>query len=760
CHSLICPVVEETPCPADSIRPPSTWTDDHCCQVQQECMCNPKDSCEPVTCPDGFQVQVISLASWMPGSCCDKFRCVNESGLTCSYNGKELKNGETWDIDKCKTCECRDGLNRCRDKTCITPSCGWMAVPDDGCCPVCKGCVSISGQLYNESDVWREDDCTTCTCKNGHAQCQAEACAAECANPVTVPGQCCPVCPEETDAMSRQCPSIENCDRFCPLGHVYGEDGCPQCKCKGPKCDLDCPHGFQSDKEGQQLCKCRNKKCEYGFQRTADGCIKCKCNRCPQTTCTKTCIHGYVSNDEGCQLCKCKDAPSPSLTYPPMSAYDEEGKSCMSQSGARHDDGESWNDGCRICYCHNGIEMCSLIACPAPHCSNPVFRIGDCCPTCPGLTVVSTKGDQELCQSYQGRYYVEGETWNLDDCTQCVCHGGAILCQTPTCPPVICHHPIRPEGSCCAKCRDENLSLSATSTFPGHCKSSTGMFYKGGEIWQPTPCQSCTCQNGQIQCYNQMCPPVNCNRTILKKGQCCPVCVESRQLSVCMYNGATYEEGEQWQGDNCTQCICVNGKFQCFPLTCPSLHCSVMVVRKGHCCPECYDVAMLQDYKDRKDGKESYSNHTDLPASQYPHTNAKSNNVDANVVGFSILGVLVLILAIVVVLLVFIILRRRRHQARSPKFHPRPKSSHLEHEGNPFITPNGDGCGGGGVDSSDQQLHSKSMDLEKQQLEKLYPWLNPDRESRASNHYAEMIFGDQGKDQSKGNGHFLASVKT
>lgn len=784
CQSIICPAIDETPCPSDSFRPPPRWSDDFCCKVQQECQCKPKEDCEPVQCPAGSEVQVISrgLALWTPGACCDKFRCVNESSLTCSYLGKELKNGETWDIDKCKTCVCRHGLNRCKDKSCKDPSCTWMVIPEGECCPVCRGCVSDSGELYNDADEWRENDCTTCVCKDGHAQCQAERCSVSCSNPMNVPGQCCPVCPEENVSMSRMCPGLDDCDLSCSLGLDQGEDGCFVCRCKEETCDMDCPHGFQTDVEGRQLCKCRNspdhikppgclmreeecpKKCEYGFQRSTDGCIKCKCNRCPQGACPKTCLHGYITNDEGCKLCKCKDAPSPSLTYPPMNAG-QDGKPCMSRTGALHDDGESWNDSCRLCYCHSGVEMCSLISCSAPHCPNPVFRTGDCCPTCPGINITPPQGDKELCQSSQGRYYVEGETWDLDECTECICHGGAILCQTPSCPPVLCHHPVKPKGSCCASCRVDDIGMPQPASFPRHCKSSTGVYYKHGEVWRPTPCQSCACQNGQIHCFNQMCPPVNCNRTILKKGQCCPICAESRRLEVCVYDGTTYEEGEQWQGDNCTKCICVNGKFQCFPLPCPAIHCPVMVLRKGHCCPECYDMSKLQDLTKKKDGIKNATADTDsLSSSQQGKTVNGGSSVDANVIGFSVLGILVFILAFAVLLLVFFILRRRHQQNRSPRFRPRPKSTNLELQGHmPFIPQDnvsGDSGNGSGVDGSDPQLHSKSLNVEKQLLEKLCSGLVNERETRASNPYTEMVFGEQGKDSSRGSAHFLASVKT
>lgn len=58
--------------------------------------------------------------------------------------------------------------------------------------------------------------------------------------------------------------------------------------------------------------------------------------------------------------------------------------SCLSMDGRRHENEESWHDGCRECYCHNGREMCALITCPVPNCGNPTIHPGQCCPSCPG----------------------------------------------------------------------------------------------------------------------------------------------------------------------------------------------------------------------------------------------------------------------------------------------------------------------------------------------------------------------------------------
>lgn len=64
----------------------------------------------------------------------------------------------------------------------------------------------------------------------------------------------------------------------------------------------------------------------------------------------------------------------------PMPSY------CLTSNGHRYEEGDSWHDGCRDCYCHSGREMCVLISCPVPSCSHPVVRPDQCCPTCEGTS--------------------------------------------------------------------------------------------------------------------------------------------------------------------------------------------------------------------------------------------------------------------------------------------------------------------------------------------------------------------------------------
>lgn len=62
---------------------------------------------------------------------------------------------------------------------------------------------------------------------------------------------------------------------------------------------------------------------------------------------------------------------------------------CLTSSGRRYEEGDGWHDGCRDCYCHAGREMCVLISCPVPSCSQPVVRSDQCCPTCEGTSQVA-----------------------------------------------------------------------------------------------------------------------------------------------------------------------------------------------------------------------------------------------------------------------------------------------------------------------------------------------------------------------------------
>ncbi|XP_059160282.1 cysteine-rich motor neuron 1 protein-like isoform X2 [Physella acuta] len=672
-----------------------------------QCVCN-VSLCRLPVCQHG-QPRLVQNATGLPGTCCHVFECPADDSRTCVYKGQEKSHGQVWQVDNCTSCQCLDGVNRCWEQSCPKLACSLMVVPDGQCCPVCTGCVSETGQVHNDTEVWHENPCTTCVCKDGYPQCQAEVCS-HCQHSTSLPGLCCPTCPdhEAVTLTFKPCPSLRSCTLTCPYGLEQTDDGCYTCRCKQAKCQLDCQFGLKLDAAGNQLCECGGApdrcppwderkcpiQCEYGFRRSREGCIKCKCNKCPQFNCTKRCMYGHVLTAEGCPQCLCREPP-----------IDVSGvaRGCLSPEGSHHRSGEVWSDGCRRCYCHSGVEMCSLIACPAPHCHTPVFRVGDCCPTCPGLTVPNPSG--EICESAIGKVHGEGEMWMMDECTHCMCQAGDILCQTPTCPPVICTHPVRASGECCATCPELNLTLSGMKG-QGSCHSSTSVTYQHGDVWQSDPCQSCVCRQGQIHCYSQVCPPLTCTRTVLVKSQCCPVCLEpASPRTGCVHNGVEYEAGERWRGENCSQCLCSAGQVECFPLSCPTLICSIFIQRRGDCCPECYALPTIDNMN--------------FPAENGNKSATGAAHMDRPTIIISVLAVMVLILAtILVIFLVQLILRRKRSRLR-----PRPKSTNVELQGQmPFI-------------------RESEVNLEKKYLDKLCPVLTPG--DRCSNDYTHMTPGDR-----------------
>ncbi|XP_041351860.1 cysteine-rich motor neuron 1 protein-like [Gigantopelta aegis] len=739
CRSVICPPKEDKGCPPDSERLPHRVTDDGCCYITQGCTCKPKAECPTVSCPLGTQIQMLSRATAMPGSCCENFQCVNDTGLKCSYDGREFRDGESWQIEKCTKCTCRDGLTFCKTKMCNAPLCGWMVIPDGECCPVCKGCVSDSGQLYNNSDVWKENPCVTCQCDAGQVLCQAEMCAVRCSNPRQVPGQCCPVC-DDTPPVDRPvlCPSSQNCSLTCAHGLEMSDDDCFLCKCKKEVCTLDCKYGQLTDNKDTRICECAQpqnhcpglddctKRCSYGFKKSRNGCLKCRCNKCPPFNCTKRCLYGYLLNDQGCQLCKCQEAllesTIPSISSELPDSVSEYRAVCLSASGQRHDDGESWHDGCRLCYCHTGTEMCSLIACPVPRCNSPVFRLGDCCPSCPGVTILASgSGEKEACQSSSGHQLVEGETWHMDQCTQCICHDGAILCESHTCPPALCHHPIRPVDKCCSFCKGLDGIPIIPVFSPRPCKTHSGMSYKHDDVWKTNPCQSCTCRHGQIHCYSQMCPIVTCHKTVLTKGECCPSCLDDNSKSMCVSNNISYSPGETWLSDNCTQCVCTSGHIVCVPVTCPMLTCSVLIRKSSQCCPVCLDTSTSKLLLTEENQwielvtTDEVTRYTEGPTEDFE---AKERYI----IGIASLGVL-LSVALIAVLVLVLVMFRRRHtgmfkMVESPvvtDIRIRPKSTNLELQGvNPFL-----------MDSPSKPLNCESKNLLEKPLVSLGPPVIP-----------------------------------
>lgn len=154
-----------------------------------------------------------------------------------------------------------------------------------------------------------------------------------------------------------------------------------------------------------------------------------------------------------------------------------------------------------------------------------------------------------ICQAINGNFYMEGETWMLNKCIECICHSGHVLCEVQTCAPAPCPKPVYDDDKCCPHCPGKYALLIApvfgflrfrlklcffVTVIPQDlpndlgipCLSENGLVrYDDGAKWQPTSCRSCTCNHGYIDCYSLDCLAVKCNRPVLRKNQCCPVCL-------------------------------------------------------------------------------------------------------------------------------------------------------------------------------------------------------------------------------------------
>ncbi|MBN3290083.1 CRIM1 protein, partial [Polypterus senegalus] len=278
--------------------------------------------------------------------------------------------------------------------------------------------------------------------------------------------------------------------------------------------------------------------CQNPVKIPGECCPFCEDDSCPDLTtyCSLQCPTGYEVDDYGCQVCECVsqipkcrpiscETDEVLTTTPPLApkiSY------CLTTSGHRYKEGESWHDGCRDCYCHAGHEMCVLITCLVPNCSHPVVRDEQCCPSCEDDSGSGQPEPPDLvvCRAPGGELYVEGETWQLDTCTRCTCRQGRVLCDTEVCPPVLCHSPFKAQTACCYACPDDQLKLlPINASQQEFCVSTNGEISLAGESWKENPCTSCICNKGTIRCFSQGCPQAFCRIPVLRKGQCCPQCL-------------------------------------------------------------------------------------------------------------------------------------------------------------------------------------------------------------------------------------------
>ncbi|KAM8864960.1 extracellular matrix organizing protein FRAS1 isoform 2-T3 [Synchiropus picturatus] len=247
--------------------------------------------------------------------------------------------------------------------------------------------------------------------------------------------------------------------------------------------------------------------------------------------------------------------------------------------GALHENNTSWRpESCQDCSCQDNVVVCRAVRCPNPNCDpqkGELLRIpaGDCCPVC-------VSSSQNSCQ-HEGETFGHDSQWSPVPCSVCVCSRGEVTCGPPRCHSVTCpadHQLFTPPGECCPKCARNGRSCSWQ-----------GSLYRDGDEWKSSQCSRCVCSDGDVQCSVVECPPVACTpqeNLVIQPGKCCPQCVSDPCLSA----GKQYQNGQQWQKNPCTTCVCDHGQSKCHTSSCQPISCEkgqVKVKRAGQCCEEC-----------------------------------------------------------------------------------------------------------------------------------------------------------------------------
>ncbi|XP_066263526.1 BMP-binding endothelial regulator protein-like isoform X1 [Branchiostoma lanceolatum] len=306
-------------------------------------------------------------------------------------------------FDPCISCICLNQEVTCRKERCPRlDDCSLVVKKRGVCCEQCKGCT-FQGQVYNSGDKWtsEQDPCAQYACQEGVVTVSQVQCYTACSNPVTVPGQCCPVC------------------KGCLLeGRTY-PDG----------------QTFTSQRDKCVSCTCQ------------EGNVQCKKPVCPVLSCPQTLA--WTPPGECCPECRGQ-----------RKVFDLASGSCLFRSDLL-DNGDAVKvDACTTCTCkvspppQESTMVCSKMTCPVKlDCDEYEPRgEGVCCPVCKAREPVEQYRTCEM----QGLTYQHGESFLDDTCTMCTCTNGTLYCQIEVCDNnVACpdgHSLKKFEGECCPRC--------------------------------------------------------------------------------------------------------------------------------------------------------------------------------------------------------------------------------------------------------------------------------------------------------------------
>ncbi|KAL1490741.1 hypothetical protein ABEB36_013389 [Hypothenemus hampei] len=294
------------------------------------------------------------------------------------------------------------------------------------------------------------------------------------------------------------------------------------------------------------------------------------------------CKNGYVECENKC----------PRIDECPLVAKGTcctECKGCT-YKGILHSSHTEWLDPlnpCKVFRCEASVVTVSDLQCYTP-CGNPLPpEPGKCCSTCPVCKI-------------NGQIVAEGRDVISEDdpCLKCRCTKGKLTCTKRACPVLPCDRNIqyRPTGECCPKC-------NGTRTVPDTLLQTISVCMIGYKVYRERDsfnvdkCTNCSCaKNNTSVCSRNACPILDCavEQQRHSPNGCCPTCEPSNPqefIDQCVYQGRIYQDGNEFQIDKCTSCICVSGKLKCARPECkntcdPGME---LIRVKGDCCKKCVE---------------------------------------------------------------------------------------------------------------------------------------------------------------------------
>ncbi|XP_055505149.1 protein kinase C-binding protein NELL1-like [Leucoraja erinacea] len=358
------------------------------------------------------------------------------------------------------------------------------------------------------------------------------------------------------------------CERTCRVNReVYRSmeswvEKCKNCTCKNGAVEcrrvscpsLNCPSDFRPVYRPGKCCKECRPICLYGGRQLAEGqrVLKSKCRECRNRTMAivhETCppldcpTHERIQPENRCcNVCRGHD-------------FCAEGHQCGENS-------ECWNVNSRaVCMCKKGY--------------------------------VATQGDSANCEAF-----CEGGCRNGGTCVApevCVCPPGftGSTCQTD----------IDECATGLHSCWNDSVCINLEGGFdcrcplgercPGDCPQEEEESKRNGQVWTLAGdrCSVCSCQDGKIFCRRAVCDCQDPDVDLF----CCSEC-DSRVTSQCLHQNGhlVYRNGDIWTF-SCQQCRCLQGEVDCWPVSCPALHCEYTTMADGECCPHCVSDPCLAD---------------------------------------------------------------------------------------------------------------------------------------------------------------------